>query len=227
MTFATTLTEITAAASSDVVAFDTLSDRNDNTSITWNEGDLAQVGTGDDITTYVYDGPTRKGPFTSDADIALWKEIGGGGGGGGVPTAYEDSTRITGGSAKTVTLTPGFWKVTWRGTGALTRIQNGWGNIEGGQMTFRGNGDTGNIYIWNAGDDAGFDYIDTNGTLTAHIWDSTLPALGRDISAAGLSNATDMEFIIAGGNVEIRMVSSTTSSTAIISDGSLVATQIT
>ena len=160
----------------------------------------------------------------AEGTAATWTLDAGGGGGGGVPTAFADSIRVTTG-ARTVTLTPGYWRIIYRGGNAAMRIQSGFENIEGGTMTFPGNGDTGNIYVWNAGDGAGFDYIDTNGTITPHIWDAAFNGVGRGTSAGELFNAADLELIVSG-NVEVRVVTSASGSTAVTS-GALVATQIT
>ena len=226
MTFATTLTEITAAASSDVVAFNTLSDRNDNTTITWNEGDLAQVGTGTSITTYVYDGPTRKGPFTSDADIALWKEIGGGGGGGGVPTAADSSNRALTTSTKALTLTAGYWKIIWRGGDAFMRIQNGWGNIEGGYMNFPDVSlENSSVYVFNE-TTGSFDHVSNAGLVSTNVWSSTLQFSGAGNNADSSANAIDLELIVSG-SVEIRMVTTRAGTAAATTSGAFIATQIT
>ena len=169
-------------------------------------------------------------PATGDPTWAV--DAGGGGGGGGVPTAYADSIRVTGTTAKAVTLTAGYWRVTYRASSAgAIRIHSGFDNIEGGHVTFPrlSSGQTiGATYIWNAGDGSGFDYIDPAGTTALHVWDSAFPAIGIGISANETIPTFDME-IITSGNVEIRVVSSASAAdtTAVTSAGALIATQIT
>ena len=86
MTFTSTLTEIENAAKEDVMAFNTLADRNSNSSITWHEGDLAIVGTGGTTTTYAYDGTSG---VTGPTDADDWIEIGSTGGGADLTGAND------------------------------------------------------------------------------------------------------------------------------------------
>lgn len=199
MTFTSTLTEINEAAASDVVAFDTIALRDADNTITWNEGDLARVGTGDNIHTYVYDGVSgMSGPFTSNIDD-IWKRINGAG-----RTASRIHTLITA-STRSVTMSAGTYKLSYvnpinsQSMSAFPVISAGAANlVEGsGFATYPGLSTNPTVgLIFDPATD-GFTVLAATGTTTTTTWTTGTPlrVLGEGLRAGSL---LQLEFTCSG-----------------------------